>query len=434
MFRSIRMRAILLAFAFLLCPERALAQAQTIYLEDFNASLGGWTIYNNITIYPGKWWRTNTCAATSGNHSTPYALRYGNTGCDYFLGTTDGRVISPAIPLTGYASPFTLGFNYFLETEGLGGEPASVWVSSDGINFTLVAANVSEPGAVLLSDPSDIWRAVSINISSIVSTQVYVAFQFHGDAFFFESDGFYFDDVAISGVPEVDTTQIWVDFAYAGAETGTEDHPFNTLDEGANAVDVGETVKIKTGSTSETITIAKAMTLEAVGGAVQIGLTGARSSSDSKTSWQGAQAPVTQIRDLPGTPITLPLEAIGGYLAPDFAQLPQVELSTSSEVRVTEDGLVQAAPGDTLSARLSSAVPIDPESIWHTVLAVEGQRADVSWEPNRPGDMRDLWIRCVPDPEWAPGDIVTVTTGAATTRGEALVPVTWHFKILSPEP
>lgn len=66
-------------------------------------------------------------------------------------------------------------------------------------------------------------------------------------------------------------TEVWVDFTYSGPEAGTFSQPFNTLAEGAAAVLAGGQVKIKAGTTNETPTITKAMTLNAVGGQVRVG-------------------------------------------------------------------------------------------------------------------------------------------------------------------
>ncbi len=63
----------------------------------------------------------------------------------------------------------------------------------------------------------------------------------------------------------------WVDFAWSGPEYGLEAYPFNTLFEGVRNVCPDGTVKIKTGSTSETIRITKPVRLEAVSGVVRIG-------------------------------------------------------------------------------------------------------------------------------------------------------------------
>lgn len=64
----------------------------------------------------------------------------------------------------------------------------------------------------------------------------------------------------------------WVDFAYTGPEHGSEAQPFRTLARAVDAVVEDGTVRIKAGVSSETMTIAKGMTLRAEGGAVSIGL------------------------------------------------------------------------------------------------------------------------------------------------------------------
>jgi hypothetical protein len=65
--------------------------------------------------------------------------------------------------------------------------------------------------------------------------------------------------------------ETWVDFSYVGIETGAFDTPFNTLGEGVNVTPEGSVVKIKTGSTLETPTISKRLSVQAFGGPVTIG-------------------------------------------------------------------------------------------------------------------------------------------------------------------
>ncbi|MEW6741769.1 MAG: hypothetical protein AB1486_03335 [Planctomycetota bacterium] len=65
--------------------------------------------------------------------------------------------------------------------------------------------------------------------------------------------------------------EVWVDFAYVGPENGCFDTPYNTLAEGVSAIAAGETLMIKSGTTPETATISKAMTIQAYGGPVTIG-------------------------------------------------------------------------------------------------------------------------------------------------------------------
>jgi hypothetical protein len=66
---------------------------------------------------------------------------------------------------------------------------------------------------------------------------------------------------------------VWVDFNYFGfLQTGTYYFPYQTAAQGITAVDPGGTIVFKgPASKPETMTIAKAMTLRAVGGAVTIG-------------------------------------------------------------------------------------------------------------------------------------------------------------------
>ena len=71
----------------------------------------------------------------------------------------------------------------------------------------------------------------------------------------------------LSGDPDV-----WVDFSFGGApELGTYSAPFNTLEEGVNAVPEGGIVKILPGSRGGSFSITKALTLDAPGGLVTIG-------------------------------------------------------------------------------------------------------------------------------------------------------------------
>jgi hypothetical protein len=64
---------------------------------------------------------------------------------------------------------------------------------------------------------------------------------------------------------------IWVDFNYTGTENGTFDQPYDTLSEGVAAAGSGETVCMKSGSSSETMTIGKELSLRAYGGAAVVG-------------------------------------------------------------------------------------------------------------------------------------------------------------------
>jgi hypothetical protein len=65
--------------------------------------------------------------------------------------------------------------------------------------------------------------------------------------------------------------ETWVDFSYAGIETGAFDSPFNTAGEGVSAAPDGSILKIKTGSSPENLTISKRLSVQAFNGPVTIG-------------------------------------------------------------------------------------------------------------------------------------------------------------------
>jgi len=67
---------------------------------------------------------------------------------------------------------------------------------------------------------------------------------------------------------------VFVDFNYTGTtQDGSYNHPFKTLAHGVNAVRTGGPIFIKTaGSSSETMTISKAMSINANGGAATVGV------------------------------------------------------------------------------------------------------------------------------------------------------------------
>ena len=65
---------------------------------------------------------------------------------------------------------------------------------------------------------------------------------------------------------------VYVDFNYTGPSNGTYNEPYKTLAEGTNAVSNYGTVIIRTaGSSSETMTISKPLTITAIGGAATVG-------------------------------------------------------------------------------------------------------------------------------------------------------------------
>ena len=65
---------------------------------------------------------------------------------------------------------------------------------------------------------------------------------------------------------------VWVDFNFSGSQQdGSFDNPYSSLNGGLAGVFTGGVLRVKSGSSGETLTITKAATLEAPGGPVVIG-------------------------------------------------------------------------------------------------------------------------------------------------------------------
>ncbi len=66
---------------------------------------------------------------------------------------------------------------------------------------------------------------------------------------------------------------VWVDFNYSPSspQLGTYSNPYSTLSQGVSAVATGGTILVKPGSSSETLSITKAMTITAVAGSAMVG-------------------------------------------------------------------------------------------------------------------------------------------------------------------
>ncbi len=120
------------------------------------------------------------------------------------------------------------------------------------------------------------WSQQSYDISSIADGQntVYVRWVMGTADSGVTFSGWNIDDVAIVGDPitPVLSDDVWVNFAYVGAERGTQALPYTSVGEGAAYVNPGGTVHVLAGTSSEALTLSEPMTIVAEGGMVQVGL------------------------------------------------------------------------------------------------------------------------------------------------------------------
>jgi hypothetical protein len=160
--------------------------------------------------------------------------------------------------------------SYSLTGTGLNGISAGADFGDDA------QMNSNYPLVRLTDGSGDVFYARTYNWSStgvrtgsrVVSTQFTVP-NTVGDGTYslvVVANGISSDPVSFSG-------PVWVDFNYLdSSHLGTYDFPYNTMTTGVSAVPTGGMIKIKTaGSTAETMTISKTMTIVAVGGPATIG-------------------------------------------------------------------------------------------------------------------------------------------------------------------
>jgi hypothetical protein len=79
------------------------------------------------------------------------------------------------------------------------------------------------------------------------------------------------DSAASTATVNIGKNEVWVDFDHTLTEIGTFDFPYATMVRGLNSVAYNGTLKLMAGSSRETPTINRRVTLEAYGGPVTIG-------------------------------------------------------------------------------------------------------------------------------------------------------------------
>jgi len=177
----------------------SLLELGTLFSEDFEAGLGGFTINNSFGDGNGLWHLTTGCYAALTGHTAPTVLYYGlDSQCDYHAGKTEGVIDSPVIDLSGATGAIWLKFNYFLETEGFSQkydyDVVTVEVSQNGGPFNTIAANSNGT----LADPSGQWLSGQVDLSSLAGSQIQLRFTFRTfDSYFNAFPGFCIDDVEI---------------------------------------------------------------------------------------------------------------------------------------------------------------------------------------------------------------------------------------------
>ncbi len=163
----------------------------------------GFTVDNTVGASVDGLWHVSDGRGGAAGHSAEHSMYFGTGesatgGGDYDVGRTAGRITSPAIDLSGLESA-ELSFNHFLETEGAKQfDSARVLVSENGGDFQVVASN--NAGGTTLADATDGFTSATVDLSSFVGSTIQVRFAFDtGDAISNAFEGWYVDDVAVTG-------------------------------------------------------------------------------------------------------------------------------------------------------------------------------------------------------------------------------------------
>ena len=167
------------------------ASVATVFLADFESGNQGFT-YTADPDATSNLWHLSTRRSASPTHAQYYGQEA--TG-NYDTGARNaGNLVSPAISLVGVSAPVTLSFNYFLQTEN---------DASEGYDVALVQVSTNAGSSWItlggLIDEASFVTA-SADISYCTGKTVIVQFNFDtGDGYFNDYEGWYVDDVTITG-------------------------------------------------------------------------------------------------------------------------------------------------------------------------------------------------------------------------------------------
>ena len=165
------------------------APIATVFLADFESGNQGFT-YTADPDATSNLWHLTTRRSASASHSQYYGLEATGT---YDTGARNaGNLVSSAISLVGVPVPVTLSFNYFLQTENNPTYDVATVQISTNAGSTWISLGTLDNSASFTTWSSD--------ISVHTGKTILVQFNFDtSDAFFNSYEGWYVDDVTITG-------------------------------------------------------------------------------------------------------------------------------------------------------------------------------------------------------------------------------------------
>jgi uncharacterized repeat protein (TIGR01451 family) len=186
------------------------ALPQTLLNEGFGSSFpSGWNRESNSTG-----WGAEIAAWNPYNNSGNYVM-LSNSDAHYY-GTTDERLISPALNTTGYLSLELTFQHYYRDVSAGYGDYAYVQVSTNGTTWQIVRTYNSTQGT--LANFSD----VTIDLTAYINQpELYIRFRYYAPW------GYYWlvDNVSVVGTPQSSANVVWT--SNTSDWTSTEINPTN---------------------------------------------------------------------------------------------------------------------------------------------------------------------------------------------------------------
>jgi len=221
--------------------------ATVIFSANFEDGSGGYSAdgftYTTDTATSNLWHAT-----THRSVSPTHCQYYGIEGVyNYDTGAQNaGNLVSPMISLVGVTPPITLSFNYLLQTEGFPGfDVASVQISAPGTGGWVTLATLPDSAS---------FTNATVDLSAYFGLPCFIRFKFDTiDGVNNGFEGWYIDDITITGTGGTNQTNSWALASSGKWETGAN--------WSAGTPSSADPVDLITNATTKTVTIDPTTTL-----------------------------------------------------------------------------------------------------------------------------------------------------------------------------
>ena len=161
-------------------------------------ALDGFLVQNQIGAAESGLWGVTDRRDTEVGHSSGGSAYFGNVAGNYEVGHTAGWLVSPVLDLSNMSAA-TLTFNYFLNVElPTNVDQARVQIARNGGEFQTVLAKGG--GLDVSVAQVDTWNSAAFDLENYIDDSIQIRFTFDTiDAQFNQFEGWYVDDVVVSG-------------------------------------------------------------------------------------------------------------------------------------------------------------------------------------------------------------------------------------------